>query len=70
MKKLYCTVVTDFDGVMESPTIYHIKAETVEQVQAYVIEELTELGYDTEEEVLDTFDLFTFEVRTQDIVEL
>jgi hypothetical protein len=70
MKKLYCTVVTDFEGIMESPTIYHIKAETVEAAQVYVKEDLMEMGYETEEEILDAFDLFTFEIKETDIIEL
>lgn len=54
---------------MESPTIYHIKAETVEAAQAYVKEDLMEMGYN-EDEVLDVFDLFTFEIKETDIIEL
>ena len=69
MKKLYCTVVTDFEGIMESPTIYHIKAETVEAAQVYVKEDLMEMGYEADE-LLDVFDLFTFEIKETDIIEL
>jgi hypothetical protein len=69
MKKLYCTVVTDFEGIMESPTIYHIKAETVESAQEYVKEDLMEMGYEADE-LLDVFDLFTFEIKETDIIEL
>lgn len=69
MKKLYCTVVTDFEGIMESPTIYHIKAETVESAQVYVKEDLMEMGYEADE-LLDVFDLFTFEIKETDIIEL
>ena len=69
MKKLYCTVVTDFEGILDSPTIYHIKAETVEAAQVYVKEDLMEMGYEADE-LLDVFDLFTFEIKETDIIEL
>jgi hypothetical protein len=70
MKKLYCTVVTDFEGIMESPTIYHIKAETVEAAQVYVKEDLMEMGYETEEEILVTLRIRSIEIKETDIIEL
>lgn len=70
MKRLFCTVVTDFRGILESPIIYHIRTEDVAQVEQYVREELAELGYEDEEEIADLFDIFTFEVKDTDITEV
>ena len=69
MKKLFCTVVTDFDGTLDSPIIYHTRAEDVESVEKHVREELVELGWN-DEELDDLFDIFTFPVRQEDIIEV
>jgi len=69
MKKLFCTVVTDWDGTLDSPIIYHTRAENPDQVAKHIAEELEELGYEPEQQA-DTFDVFTFEVRDLDIQEL
>lgn len=69
MKKLFCTVVTDYDGQLESPIIYHTKCETKEQAEVHVHEELVEYGYDVET-IDETFDIFSFEITERDIVEL
>ena len=68
MKRLFCTVVTDFDGTMESPLIFHIKAESMQKAEECSRELLMEHGYE-EKELDDLFDLFTFEVLDVDIVE-
>jgi hypothetical protein len=71
MKRLFCTVVTDVDGTLESPIIYHNLAEGFAQVEQYVRAELAEYtGYEDEEELADRFDIFTFEVKETDIAEV
>jgi hypothetical protein len=68
MKRLFCTSVTDFDGNLEGPIIFHIKAETMQHAEACAREQLIESGYD-DASIDDTFDMFTFEVSESDIVE-
>jgi hypothetical protein len=69
MKKLFCTIVTDFHGVLTSPIVYHTRAVDAEAVEKYVREELTELGYE-EIDIDDVFDIFSFPVRPEDIVDI
>ena len=69
MKRLFCTVVTSYDDTLESPLIYHTRAENAEAVEAHVKSELMELGW-TEEDTEENFDLFSFPVGDLDIVEL
>lgn len=68
MKRLFCTVVTDFDGTLESPIIFHIKAESMEHAEKCARELMVEYNYE-EKELDDFFDMFTFEVRETDITE-
>lgn len=68
MKRLFCSVVTDFDGVLESPVIFHIKADTMDHAEKCTREQLVELGYE-DEELDDLFEIFTFEVSEADIIE-
>ena len=68
MKRLFCTVVTDFDGTLESPVIFHIKAITMDHAEACAREQLVELGYE-DSELDDLFDMFTFPVQDGDIIE-
>jgi hypothetical protein len=69
MKKLFCTIVTDFHGVLDSPIVYHTRAVDTQAVEKHVREELTELGYE-DGDLDDVFDLFTFPVRPEDIVDI
>jgi hypothetical protein len=66
MKKLFCVVLTDLDleGLLESPLIYHIKAETQHQAEEKAMTKLMEslAGLDTIEDVVEEFDLFSFPV--------
>lgn len=68
MKRLFCTVVTDYDGTLESPIIFHIKAETMEKAEECSRELIVEYGYE-DGELDDLFDMFTFEVTEADITE-
>lgn len=68
MKRLFCTVVTDFDGTLESPVIFHIRAETMDHAETCAREQLVELGYE-DSELDDMFDMFTFPVQERDIIE-
>lgn len=67
-KRLFCTVVTDFDGTLESPVIFHINAITMDHAETCAREQLVELGYE-DSELDDMFDMFTFEVSATDIIE-
>jgi len=71
MKKLFCVVLTDLEGFLESPIIYHIKAETQHQAEEKAMTELMEnfAGLDTIEDVVESFDLFSFTVEDTDIIE-
>jgi len=68
MKRLFCTVVTDFNGTFDSPIIFHIRAETMDHAEKCTREQLVEYGYD-KETIDDNFDMFTFEVSEADIIE-
>jgi hypothetical protein len=71
MKKLFCVVLTDLEGLLESPTIYHIKAETQHQAEEKAMTELMKGldGLDTIEDVVEEFDLFSFPIEDTDIIE-
>jgi hypothetical protein len=71
MKKLFCVVLTDLEGLLESPFIYHIRAETKQQAEETALLELVEnlAGIDTIEEAVESFDLFSFPVEDTDIIE-
>jgi hypothetical protein len=68
MKRLFCSVVTDFNGTFDSPVIFHIRAETMDHAEECTREQLVEYGYD-KETIDDTFDMFTFPVQEVDIIE-
>lgn len=68
MKRLFCTVVTDREAALESPWIFHVKAETQDKAEELAIEQLKESGY-TEEVIKEDFEVFTFPVREEDIIQ-
>ena len=68
MKRLFCSVVTDFNGTFDSPVIFHIRAETMDHAEKCTREQLVEYGYDNDT-IDDNFDMFTFEVNEVDIIE-
>lgn len=68
MKRLFCTVVTDYEGQLDSPWIFHIKAETQEKAEVCAIEQLKENGYE-DSMIEEHFELLTFPVREEDIIE-
>jgi hypothetical protein len=71
MKKLFCVVLTDLEGLLESPIIYHIKAETQHQAEEKAMTELmgSLAGLDSIEDVVEEFDLFSFPIEDTDIIE-
>jgi len=71
MKKLFCVVLTDLEGLHESPFIYHIKADSQHQAEERAMTDLMEnmAGLDSIEDVIDSFDLFSFPVEDTDIIE-
>jgi len=69
MKTLFCTVVTDFNGILEEPIVYHTKASSVIEVNQRVAEELEELGWDYDE-IPELFEICTFEVTNSKIEEI
>jgi hypothetical protein len=71
MKKLFCVVLTDLAGLHESPFIYHIKAETQHQAEERAMLDMIENfdGLSHPEDVIESFDLFSFPVEDTDIIE-
>jgi hypothetical protein len=71
MKKLFCVVLTDLEGFLESPLIYHVKAETQQQAEERALLELVEnlACIDTIEEAVESFDPFSFPVEDTDVIE-
>jgi hypothetical protein len=71
MKKLFCVVLTDLEGLLESPFIYHIKAETKQQAEETALLAMVENfdGLSHPEDVVESFDLFSFPVEDTDIIE-
>lgn len=69
MKKLFCTVVTDRDGMFDSPIIYHTRTDDRTKIDVHLREEFKGLGF-SPEEWDERLDVFTFEVRDLDIQEL
>lgn len=70
-KKLYCVVVTDPAGELglDSPVIFHVKAELPEKAENIVNEELLSEDYGYEEDDIAILEMFTFEVTELDIIE-
>jgi hypothetical protein len=71
MKKLFCVALTDLEGLHESPFIYHIKAETQHQAEERAMLDMIENfdGLSHPEDVIESFDLFSFPVEDTDIIE-
>lgn len=69
MKRLFCTVVSSLDGSLDSPLIFHIKAETMAKAEERAREELCSYYEYKDEELDDIFETFTFEVGEVDIIE-
>jgi hypothetical protein len=71
MKKLFCTVVTDPTGFtsLESPIVFHTRCEDQDRADDNVREILVD-DYSFEPECVDNFDIFTFEVSEDEIIEL
>ena len=71
MKRLFCTIVTDFDGQFDSPLIFHTKAETMQKAEDHARGELVEYHeLASLDEVDNMFDICTFEVTETDIIEI
>ena len=74
MKKLFCVIVTDPDdleGMLGpvSPIIFHIESDTEDEAEVFVRENLIEeCGY--EEDVVEGFEIFSIEVKDEEIVKL
>lgn len=68
MKRLFCTVVTDINGVLESPIVWHVNAETMQKAEDLAREMLVEYNYD-DANIDEIFDIFTFEVTKSEIIE-
>jgi hypothetical protein len=68
MKRLFCTVVTDINGVLESPIVWHVNAETMQKAEDLAREMLVEYNYD-DANIDEIFDIFTFEVTSSEIIE-
>jgi hypothetical protein len=72
MKKLFCVVLTDLEGLSESPYIYHIKADSKHQAEERAMLDMIENfdGLSHPEDVIESFDLFSFPVEDTDIIEV
>jgi hypothetical protein len=72
MKKLFCVVLTDLEGLSESPYIYHIKADSKHQAEERAMLVMIENvdGLSHPEDVIESFDLFSFPVEDTDIIEV
>jgi hypothetical protein len=72
MKKLFCVVLTDLEGLSESPYIYHIKADSKHQAEERAMLDMIE-NFDGHPEdvieIIESFDLFSFPVEDADIIE-
>lgn len=74
MKKLFCVIVTDPDDLAGmlgpvSPIIFHVESDTEDEAEEYVRENLIEeCGY--EEDSVDGFEIFSIEVKDEEIVKL
>ena len=74
MKKLFCVIVTDPDDLAGmfgpvSPIIYHVESDTEDEAEEYVTENLIEECV-YEEEGVDGFEIFSIEVKDEEIVKL
>ena len=72
MKKLFCVVVTDVEYIigLDSPIIFHMRCDDpLNKVEEAVKERLVE-EYGFLEETTELVDIFSFEVRDVDIIEL
>lgn len=72
MKKLFCSVVTDPTdalGSLESPIIFHVSASELSEVEEGIKTTLVE-EYEYDPESVEMLDIFSFEVRDVDVVEL
>jgi hypothetical protein len=68
MKRLFCTIVTDFDG---HSLIFHTKAETMQKAEDHARGELVECHeLASLDEVDNMFDILTFEVTETGIIEI
>jgi hypothetical protein len=72
MKKLFCVVLTDLEGLSESPYIYHIKADSKNRAEERAMLDMIENfdGLSHPEDVIESFDLFSFPVEDTDIIEV
>ena len=71
MKKLFCVIVTDPRNFswMLGPIIFHVESDTGMEAEVFVRENLIEeCGYD--EEDVDGFEIFSIEVKDEEIVKL
>jgi hypothetical protein len=71
MKKLFCVVVSDWTGAagLESPIIFHIKC-SASNIAEDAVKEMLEEEYNFLSETIEELDIFSFEVRDTDIIEL
>ncbi len=73
MKKLFCVVFVNFTGEVDEPHIFHVRAEDAQSAESIVMEEIiigNWIGFDSVEDVVDVFDIFSTEVEENDIIEL
>ena len=71
MKKLFCIVITDPEEntELESPLVFHVSAQTQDQVEVAVYEILVE-DYEYDSMTIISLDFLIFEVTDNDILKL
>ena len=72
MKKLFCVVLNDLTGTLDSPHIFHVRAESGHSAERAIMEQCIVgqwIGYDNVDDVAEDFDIFSIEVAEEDIIE-
>lgn len=72
MKKLFCVVLNDLTGTLDSPHIFHVRADDGYSAERAIMEQIIVgqwIGYDNVDDVVEDFDIFSIEVEENDIVE-
>jgi len=72
MKKLFCVVFTDLTGTLDSPHIFHVRADDAHSAEEAIMLQVIVgqwIGFDTIDDVVEDFDIFSIEVEESDIFE-
>jgi len=72
MKQLFCVIITDPDYVigLESPIVYHVECDSQEQVEAFVIKDLSSPEYRYELEDIAALDIFSYPIIIKNFIKI